>query len=577
MLAFRHQLNLTVLLTVGITVAGLLLLGYYQLNRQVFSLATKELQQYVAVLSQYIERQRTALLYDSRLLADKAAQSNWFILDEKPLATPQNRQSSRTQKYPLIFAVVRADGVVTRSNRDLKTHPVLLKLPRWSYFADALQTQQVQSGWLRVDQDIYYIVTQPVPGKAPARGAIFTATRLFWPQLDVLDTIGMVIFDERGNTLSNHPLSWDLPQFKQEFETLLRQAQEQTGITQQQGLTEANYAYVLLTAPEHNLPRFMLLQALDKRLNFINSFLWPTLGILAVVVALWLFMVSRLHKQLRQVLNAMITTVEHIERENYGYRLQLPKRAELNALSEAFNEMLESLEERERVHAVMAQMTSYDVASKLLNGTLRSDGELRRCTVLVADIPDFSALTRKLTAPVAMQVLNDYLTRMSFCVEANGGWVDKYMGDSIIALFGLEKHDIGAALSAIQAAQDMLDAMTLFNLEAAAPRGLSMRLHITLATGKVVAGTVGASHHANYSGFGETINHAFQLRRYINTDGSQILCDARTHKLLVEAASTSTQQIVDTQALKQDNVTLAHMIIPRSRDTHCALSEQART
>jgi adenylate cyclase len=142
---------------------------------------------------------------------------------------------------------------------------------------------------------------------------------------------------------------------------------------------------------------------------------------------------------------------------------------------------------------------------------LELGGELRPVTVMFADLSGFTALSGRVGAHELMEVTNRYLAVIVEAVESTGGYVDKFIGDAVMAVWGAP---VGAALHGEAAARAALRAVRAVHdlAEADAPAGLpSFSVKIGLNSGDAVVGNVGTARRYNYTAVGETVNIASRL------------------------------------------------------------------
>jgi class 3 adenylate cyclase len=215
--------------------------------------------------------------------------------------------------------------------------------------------------------------------------------------------------------------------------------------------------------------------------------------------------------------------LDQIERENYAYRIDPGASREMAEIAVAFNQAMKTLEEKERLRRAMEQLVSRDFAEALIKGELRLEGEQKQAAILYADIHDFIALAQGMEGADLLAFLNNYFTRAGFCVDSNGGLVDKYQGGAVLALFGLPASQGNDARATVLAALDLLDAVELFNLEVAKPKAKLLRVGIGIHAGSVVAGNLGAENRVNYSVVGSAVNLARRLQILTKRYGVSLL------------------------------------------------------
>jgi class 3 adenylate cyclase len=156
-------------------------------------------------------------------------------------------------------------------------------------------------------------------------------------------------------------------------------------------------------------------------------------------------------------------------------------------------------------------VVSPDVAAELLKGDLRLGGETRQVTTLFADVRGFTTLTEHLSPERVIGMLNEWLELAATVIAEEGGIVDKYMGDSVMAVFGAPMADEAHALRAVRAAVRLRD------VTAGVDRGRQQRgeapftIGIGVNTGAAVAGNMGSARRLNYTVLGASVNAANRL------------------------------------------------------------------
>jgi class 3 adenylate cyclase len=133
--------------------------------------------------------------------------------------------------------------------------------------------------------------------------------------------------------------------------------------------------------------------------------------------------------------------------------------------------------------------------------------ESREVTVLFTDIVGFTARTEQLGAQATAAFLNDHFGLVASCIEAEGGIVDKYIGDAVMALWGAVEPQPDHAVRAVRSAGAIAAALHADN----AGRAQTVRMRIGVHTGPVVVGNIGSPTRMNYTVVGDTVNVAQRL------------------------------------------------------------------
>jgi len=138
-------------------------------------------------------------------------------------------------------------------------------------------------------------------------------------------------------------------------------------------------------------------------------------------------------------------------------------------------------------------------------------GETRELTVFFSDLASFTAMSEGMSPEQLVRVLNDYLSAMTDVIERHGGFVDKYIGDAIVAVFGAPHHDTGHADNAIAAAVECQQRLEALNRDLEAAQGIALRQRIGINTGPILVGNIGSARRFNYTVMGDAVNLAARL------------------------------------------------------------------
>ncbi|HKH33680.1 MAG TPA: adenylate/guanylate cyclase domain-containing protein, partial [Beijerinckiaceae bacterium] len=168
-------------------------------------------------------------------------------------------------------------------------------------------------------------------------------------------------------------------------------------------------------------------------------------------------------------------------------------------------------------------------------------GVERRITVMFSDLRGFTTLAERLYPYDAVFLLNRYFEVMSEAIERHGGEVDKFLGDGIMALFGVSAAQGAGSRAALLATQDMFAALDRLNREFDATLPAALRMGVGLHMGPAVLGRVGAERSARLTALGDTVNTASRLESMNKDfDSTLVVSDAtvRASGLLLESAET---------------------------------------
>lgn len=167
-----------------------------------------------------------------------------------------------------------------------------------------------------------------------------------------------------------------------------------------------------------------------------------------------------------------------------------------------------------------------DVVEGIIQRGVRTSGERRLVTVLFADLVGFTALSERSEPERVVRLLNGYFQAMATAIAEHNGYVSKFMGDGILALFGAPEPDPWHALDAVEAALAMRASMERYNAEIAADGFPPLRLSIGVHCGPVVAGIFGSSELVEYTAIGDVVNTTARIEALTRRMDADILISA---------------------------------------------------
>lgn len=194
--------------------------------------------------------------------------------------------------------------------------------------------------------------------------------------------------------------------------------------------------------------------------------------------------------------------------------------------------VFDDVSERELLIDSFSRYVSRDLVTRLLARAepLGLEGEKRTCTVLFADIRGFTSLAERMQPEALHRLLNAYLHVMIESIVDRGGFIDKFVGDKVMALFTGPRQASESAAAAVEAAGEIHRRIAQLNAERAKLGEPAIEVGVGVNTGPVVVGNVGDEARMDFTAIGDAVNVADRLQSL--AAGDQTLVGGATAELV---------------------------------------------
>lgn len=201
--------------------------------------------------------------------------------------------------------------------------------------------------------------------------------------------------------------------------------------------------------------------------------------------------------------------------------------------------VIEDISNEKRLKSTMSRYMDPSVADRLVaSGSEILGGQSVVCTTLFSDIRGFTTLTEQLGAQGTVSLLNEYFTIMVDCIQREAGMLDKFIGDAIMAVFGIPVQHNDDEDRAVRTAISMIRELQAWNVKRAEEGKMPVDIGIGLNTDTVVSGNIGSQKRMDFTIIGDGVNLAARLESACKQYGAHILISEFTYAKLKDTYRT---------------------------------------
>lgn len=254
-------------------------------------------------------------------------------------------------------------------------------------------------------------------------------------------------------------------------------------------------------------------------------------GFVAILLACVLLS-RQLAVSIRRPVQELVEFARRVGQGDLQQRAAIEGRDEMGQLSGALNEMVSGLQDRDRVKEIFGRYVTTSVSEEILRGNLNLGGERRNLSILISDVRNFTAMSEKLPPEEVVGFLNEYFTEMVEAVFEQGGILDKFIGDGLLAVFGALDESPDHARRAVRAALRMRELVEAINERRALVHDPPFAIGIGINTDDVVVGNIGSRRRLEYTVIGDGVNTASRVESLNKEFGTTILITESTYDAL---------------------------------------------
>jgi|GEM_PF-759483 len=270
----------------------------------------------------------------------------------------------------------------------------------------------------------------------------------------------------------------------------------------------------------------------DKALAAVYRIQERNIYILIIVITLAVLFLFFFARSLTRPIINLARATEQIKKGDYHIDLKPAAMDEIGLLTESFVAMGQGLEEREKIKDAFGKFVNREIAEEVLKGDLSLGGKRVRAVIMFCDIRSFTSMSERLEPELVVDILNTYLTEMVRCINDGNGIVDKFIGDALMALWGVPVSQDNDAQKAVETALHMREALRKMNAAVKEEGHPVLHNGCGISAGDVVAGKIGSADRMEYTVIGKSVNIASRIEALNKPFGTDILITADVYEQL---------------------------------------------
>jgi adenylate cyclase len=214
--------------------------------------------------------------------------------------------------------------------------------------------------------------------------------------------------------------------------------------------------------------------------------------------------------------------------------------------------MIDDISDEKRMKSTMSRYMSAELAEKLMQSTEFSlGGNSSIATMLFTDLRNFTTLSESLGPEGTVTLLNEYFSLMVDCIQNEGGILDKFIGDAMMAVFGIPLIHEDDPDRAVRSAISMMKTLRVFNERRSHEKLILIDHGIGINTDMIVSGNIGSEKRMDFTVIGDGVNLASRIESLCKQYGANVLISEFTFKKL---KATYRSRVLDKVIVKGKNL-----------------------
>ena len=274
---------------------------------------------------------------------------------------------------------------------------------------------------------------------------------------------------------------------------------------------------------------------IDRDIKKATWFIAIVAGILVIVGGVISFVLSTV---LLRPVQALVEGTKEIADGNFNHHVEILANDEMGDLAKSFNEMAHELRLKQIIEESFGRYVSPAIVNLIINNPdqVWMMGRRQEVSLFFADIRGFTSLTEKKPPEEIVSLLNEYFSMATEVIVGHNGYINKFVGDGFLALFGAPVADASHTANALRAMLELRQGVKRFNQNARSRYNVTLGVGMGASVGTVIAGNIGSQTRMEYTVMGDNVNVASRLTQMAAAD--EILISAEVHERVYRTFKT---------------------------------------
>lgn len=274
--------------------------------------------------------------------------------------------------------------------------------------------------------------------------------------------------------------------------------------------------------------------ALNSKLDdatVMQVFIIDIFFVFGVILVLTLRLIHSYSLNMQHIFSTQLDVLRNVQTGDFTEYVPIVTRDEFGLIARQINIMIDSLRDKEHLRKTLERIVSPSIMEKLLttdDKTLKC-GQEYNVAILFCDLREFTRFSEQSSAEDVIFFLNAYFSQMVKIVSANRGIINKFMGDAVLAVYGLDEGGTSVE-DAVNTARTILEHAGNIMM----PDGKHLDIGIGIHSGRVIAGTIGSEERYEYTFIGDAVNTASRLDGLTKRLGYSIIISGDAYGALNE-------------------------------------------